>query len=103
MSGSPLLKHDTLFKLGLLSGEMQSLILSVLLQKGGKEEERSRKKKGERADIGGSVRRRRGESIRKVYGEEERCSRERWRKRSFFVNLSAAVIPFYTVQCENLE
>lgn len=35
MSGTPLLKHDTLFKLGLLSGEMQSLILSLLWQWGG--------------------------------------------------------------------
>lgn len=31
MSGAPLFKHDT-FKLGLLHGEMQSLILSLLLQ-----------------------------------------------------------------------
>lgn len=46
MSGTPLLKHDTLFKLGLLSGEIQSLILSVLLQWRGEEEVRSKKNKG---------------------------------------------------------
>lgn len=32
MSGTLLFKHDTFFKLGLLSREMQSLILSLLLQ-----------------------------------------------------------------------
>ena len=36
MSGTPLLKHDTLLEPGLLSREMQSLIVSLLLQKGGK-------------------------------------------------------------------
>lgn len=74
MSGTPLLKHDTLFKLGQLSGEMQSLILSVLLQRGGGERGlEKRERKGGLTEEEESVTR--GISIRKVYGERRKMGR----------------------------
>lgn len=106
MSGTPLLKHDTLFKLGLLSGEMQSLILSLFLQReGGVAQEEEGKKKG-RWQTRKSIKkgelweekdwRVRGDGDNRRDGEEKDG---RWRKQSFL----GARISFYTFQNDSLE
>lgn len=68
MSGAPLFKHDTFFKLGLLSREMQSLILSLLLQGVGLKKGGLEKRERREVDRGGrEIKKREWYSIRKLH------------------------------------
>lgn len=78
--------------------------LVTLIADGGKEEGRSRKKDRREADRG-KVKERcivSGERWEGGWWWDTAEKGRGWRKRSFLVNLSGAIIPFCMVQCENL-